>query len=118
MARSRTKRGDKEYDQLDRLKKKVKQLKRELSRYRKIVDRFELDRYDHVKEALDKTEDRIRKGEIKELEEAWKCHACGKGVLRLRVIDRRDGTFYNRICDSCGKRTKFQKYTKDVKGVQ
>lgn len=118
MAKSRTKRGDKELDQLDRLKQENKKLKRELARYRKIVDRFDLDRYEHIKEILQEEDKRLKHAEFKKLEKAWRCHDCQAGILRLRVIDRRDGTYYNRVCDGCGKRTSFQRYTKNVKGVK
>ena len=114
MARSRTNRGDKEYDQLDKLKHENRRLKRQISQLRKLIDRFDLDRFEHVKELIESHEQQERLIKNLQKEKAWKCHDCGKGTLRLRTLDRRDGTFYNRVCDNCNKRTRLKRYTPDV----
>lgn len=114
MSRSRTKRGDKDYDLNDRLKHENRRLKRQISQLRKVIDRLDLDRIAHVRELLEQHDEQEKViAELKK-EEAWKCYDCGKGTLRLRTLDRRDGTFYNRVCDTCNKRTRLKRYSKDV----
>ncbi len=122
MSKSRTSRGDKEYDQLDKLKHDNKKLKRQVKKLRKIIDRFDLDRYNDVKEWIEKYAnlelEQERAEATKELEKRWKCWDCDQGVFRIHVIMRMDGEFYYRMCDQCRKRTSLKKYSKKTEGVE
>lgn len=104
MGNRRMQRGEKEYDELQQLKHENKKLKRQNARLRKLLDRVDLGRYEEVKEE-----------ETVERDEAWRCFDCGKGTLRLKTFELRDGMRYYRECDVCEKRTKVQRYTKEVK---
>lgn len=118
----KTRRGQKEQDQLDKLKRENKRLKRNISSLRKQIARIDLDRYHNIRELLDKYEIEEREEELQRQEELakeeWKCHDCGRDYLRLVIFNRRDGTFYFRKCFTCNKRTKTQKYHDKVKGIE
>ena len=106
MGHRRIQRGDKEYDEVQQLKHENKKLKRQNARLRKLLDRIDLNRLDELKE-----EEEV----AKERDEVWRCFDCGKGTLRMKTIELRDGMRYYRECDVCEKRTKMQRLTKDVK---
>ena len=48
------------------------------------------------------------------LQERWRCHDCGKGILKPYMFDRRDGLHYYRSCTLCSYRTPMKKYHKGV----
>lgn len=112
----------KEYDQVQKLKSENKLLKRQIARLRKQLDRIDVEHFQNLKEIVKKQRkedlDLYKEEEHKSLEEKWKCHKCDDGVLRIVIIDRRNGVFYFRRCPSCGNRTKVKPYTEDVKGVK
>ena len=117
MSRTRDRR---EFDKVDRLKKENQQLKRQLARLRKVLDRIDVERFNNLKEIVDKQrkedEDFHNKEIQSVLERKWECHNCRDDVLRIIIVDRRDGVFYFRRCNSCGNRTKMQKYHDKVEG--
>ena len=102
------KRGDKEYDQLARLKHENKKLKRQVKQLRKIIDKLDLDRYHDVKDLIDQLEKSESSKSVPN--DKWKCWDCVDGVLRMHPIMRPDGEFYFRMCDVCRKRTKLKRY--------
>ena len=106
----RAKRSDREFDLLGRMKIENSKLKRENSRLRKIIDRFDV-RNHILTTSEEEPESNPSPSSI------WRCYNCDAGTLILKVLDRRDSRIYNRVCDNpeCGKRTKFQKWTKDIK---
>lgn len=116
MARSKDRR---EFELVDRLKKENKQLKIQLARLRKVLDRIDLENYNNLKEIVHKQrrEDTDLHNEKIEsnLEKQWECHKCHEDVLRIIIVDRQDGVFYFRRC-SCGNRTKMKKYHDKVEG--
>lgn len=118
----KTRRGEKDYDQLDKLKNENRKLKRQISSLRKQIARIDLDRYHNIRELLEKYDAEEQEEELQRQEEAakeeWRCHDCDRDYLRLVVFNRRDGTFYFRKCFTCGKRTKTQKYHDKVKGLK
>lgn len=110
--------GDKELDQLQRLKYENQKLKRENSRLRKLIQRGQADQellHDLVQQKNEE-EELARTQKIEENQ--WRCCDCNRGVLKIHTMPRRDGVFYWRICDNkdCKKHTKLQPFTKDVKG--
>jgi len=112
--------ADSEIDQLQKVRRENKRLKEQISQLRKQISRIDVDRFQNLKDLLD-AQDRKEQQEAaleknKALSEQWKCWHCESGILRLVVLERRDGVFYNRVCDNCKHRTKLQKYHDKVKG--
>lgn len=108
----------KDAELLQRLKHENKMLKRQISRLRKQLERVDLEQYQNLREIEEKNKKEEREFTLKTLEEQWKCYTCGDGVMRLKLWNRRDGLKYQRICDSCGNRTKVKPYKDGVKGVE
>jgi hypothetical protein len=107
--------SDSELDQLQRLKQENQRLKRDLSRLKKQVSRMDLSRFDHIKELLEESDRAEQEAAVQEKQaKLWECFECRKGVLRLVILERLGGAIYNRVCDNCGNKTKFQKYTDKV----
>lgn len=109
-----------EYDELQALKQENQKLKRELGKLKKHIARLDLDRFQSFKETLDRLdeiemEQTARRQERKVSKDKWQCWTCNSGHLRLKIWERLDGPRYNRVCDSCGKRTSMKKYTPEVK---
>lgn len=110
---------DKEWTRGQKYKKENEKLKRENAQLRKIIDRLDLSQHKYIrdaiasKEKLDKTEEKNTRTE----EQAWQCWDCGKGVLRLKIFEIREGfSKYYRKCDCCPKRTKAKTLNSNVKG--
>jgi hypothetical protein len=108
---------DKEAQLIDRLKKENSELKRENVKIRRQVERLNLDhdRYRTLRELVHK---QTQEGRAKKKSggKDWTCWECGKGQLRIKLVPRRDGAFYFRLCDTdgCGHRTNLKKHTGDV----
>lgn len=116
MARSKTQRGDKEYDLLEKLKHENKKLKKEVTSLRKVIDRMDIERYENLRELVDQQrEEEKRKRKERAKEKERQCYQCGKGHMQLHIFDRLDGVFYYRACTLCENRTRMKKYHKDVK---
>jgi len=122
MARKNKKNLDKEFTREQRYLKENEKLKRENSRLRKLLSRIDLEQHLNLKESVLKQEkeDQIEKAIKKQNkeEQAWRCHQCNKGILRLKIFETRDGARYYRKCDNCPHRTTGKRYTSDVKGVE
>lgn len=114
----RRKYSDSENDRLQRLSNENKKLKQQIAQLRKQISRIDVDRFQNLKDLLD-SQDREEQQEAAREHEAklWECWDCKKDLLKLVVMERRDGVFYFRRC-SCGRRTKTQKYTDKVKGIK
>jgi arginyl-tRNA synthetase len=110
---------DKEVQLIDRLKKENAELKRDLAKIRRQLDRLNIDhdRYRTLRELVHKQVQEDR--HAKKTKDKWNCWQCGKGTLTLHIFPRRDGDFYYRSCnmEGCGHRTPLKKYTPDVEGV-
>lgn len=112
--------GDKELDQLQKLKYENQKLKKENSRLRKLIQRGQADQELLHELVQQKTaEDELAQAEKIE-ENKWRCYDCGNGVLKIHLLKRLDGVFYYRCCSNpeCGKRTKLQRHSKSVEGPQ
>lgn len=110
--------GDKELDQLQKLKYENQKLKRENSRLRKLIQRGQADQ-DLLHELVQQKNEEEELAQQQKIEEnQWRCWTCSRGILKIHTMPRRDGVFYWRICSNpdCKKHTKLQPYTKDVKG--
>lgn len=118
MARSKTVRGEKEFDTLDRLKQENKKLKREVSSLRKALSRIDVERFEKLKELVGKQrkEDKedVKQKKTSKNKKDRQCYQCGEGSMQLKIFDRRDGVFYYRGCTICDHRTKMKKYHKEV----
>lgn len=123
MAKTKTRRNEKEYDQLDKLKHENSKLKREITSLRKIVDRVDPIKYEELRQIskerrlerkLQENKERAKKNTKKD---KWLCHVCGRGRMEIKKWPLNDGTTrYNRVCsfEKCKNRTNFKVYTKDV----
>ncbi len=112
--------GDKELDQLQKLKYENQKLKKENSRLRKLIQRGQADQELLHELVQQKTEeDELAQAE-KIAENKWRCYDCNNGVLKIHLLKRLDGVFYYRCCSNpeCGKRTKLQRHSKSVEGPQ
>lgn len=118
MSRSKTRRGGSEHDILDRMKHENAKLKRENARLRRIVDRIDLQAYDNLRDFVNKQakEDRAMDSKTRRdrLQEKWKCHECGKGILKPYVFDIKGNFKYYRSCTTCSHRTQMKPLTDDV----
>lgn len=125
MAKSKTKRGDKEFDTLDRmkyennkLKKEVTSLRKQIESLRKMVTSSDIGRYEEFEEFIkEKRQDRkIAKSKETTQKQKRQCWDCGKGVLVLKTMSRRDGLMYWRACDNemCGKTTLMKPHNSSV----
>lgn len=118
MAKSKTKRGNKEYDLVDRLKHENEKLKKQVASLRKIVSRVDLNRYEHLKELVEHQRQEQKKEEKQEgkKQQDRTCYHCGEGRMDMYIFNRRDGVHYYRACtNNCGNRTRMKKYSSDVK---
>lgn len=114
----KTKRGYKELDQLQRIKRENEKLKRELSSLRKNLARLDLDRYEFVREIIEEHEKEAGGQEIlQNLKESWRCYHCKTGYLEIVLYTKNNSTWYFRTCNQCENRTKSKLYTPNVKGV-
>jgi hypothetical protein len=123
MAKSKTKRGEKELDMLDRVKNENDKLKRENSSLRKQVTSLrkmitisDFGQFNEFKDFIkEKRQGRkIEKVEKKKKAHKWQCYDCGKGILSIFKLQRLDGIFYRRTCGLCDKKTNFQKYHEGI----
>lgn len=118
MSRSKTRRSGSEYDAMDRMKHENAKLKRENARLRRIIDRVDFNEYNNIKEVVRQQarEDRAMDNKSKrdKIQEKWRCHKCGEGVMKPYLFDRRDGMRYYRSCTTCSNRTKLKPYSKGV----
>lgn len=112
----------KEQDLIQKLKRENELLKKKISKLRKQIARIDLDRYNNLKDLLEKCdeegrEERLRQEQQRHIEK-WLCHKCENGLLKLVIITRKDGTFYFRKCNNCPNRTGTQKYHSKVEGIK
>lgn len=111
--------SDGEHDRMQRLVHENQKLKKQISALRKQMSRIDVDRFQNLKDLLD-AQDRENQQEAlarrqEDAQKEWQCWDCSEGTLRLTILERRDGVFYYRKCDSCPKRTRLQPYGAKVK---
>lgn len=118
MARNKHSR-DGEYSKDQRLRHEIKRLKRQNDQLRKQLARVDLERYQNVKDILEKHDQEERDQALQEqetnLKKIWECWECKQGVLQYIPVMRRDGNFYFRRCRVCGHRTRLKPWNKNVK---
>ena len=107
------KKGDKEFELVDKLKHENKRLKRALKISRKMLDRYLVAEEKGLIEESIIVPSRKRNRE-QELLEQWACHDCENGYLVLI----RMGNRYFRKCNGCGKHTKSQVWDSSVTGLE
>ncbi len=111
---------DKEYDLIDKLKHENKQLKNDIKRLRKELDKNRI-HYEGIRDLLEQQAaeeaQTIKKQNKEELLKRWKCHKCDTGIMKLIILPRPDGPRYFRKCSDCENRTRLKKYTDDVEGI-
>lgn len=122
MSRRKGKYSDREYDDLQRLKHENKKLKRQVSALRKQISRLDLDRYENLKDIVQKhyeaeEQDQFKK-DLKKLKKEWECHVCREGFLKLYLINRRNEVVYYRKCTECDNRTSVKPYNSKVEGIK
>lgn len=119
-ARMPRRNGDKELDQLQRLKYENQKLKKENSRLRKLIQRGQADQ-ELLHELITKQNEEAEFEQTQKLlKNKWRCFKCNEGVLKIHIMKRLDGVFYWRRCSNseCDHKTKLQRYTKDVEGIK
>jgi len=123
MGRS-TRRGDKEYDDLQKVRHENKKLKRENQALRKQLQRIDFRRFENLSQLVDKQhKESLAETKNKKLELAkkhWLCHKCGKDYLRLVIWDHPvKGPCYYRKCGypSCQQRTEMKAVTNSIEGI-
>jgi len=127
MSKGRRVHGDKELDELQRARKTIEKLKREVSTLRRQISRATnpermADLHDLVMRQREEESQREKAyKENKKDKIKWQCHECEGGVLKIRLWPRLDGIFYNRVCSKspeCGNKTRFKKYNAEtVQGI-
>lgn len=121
---SRNNRSHKELSEIQRLKHEIQKLKRENSRLQKVLERVDIERFNNLKELVQIQSREARAEEnaksLEKLKEKWTCFECGGGYLRLKIFPKWDGDYYYRACsnEECGHKTKPQKYSENVEGVE
>lgn len=124
MAKSKTKRGEREYDMLDRmkyenekLKKEVSALRKQVKSLRKMVTKSDIGRHQDFQEFIQykRQERKIEKSkQASKQPHKRQCYDCGKGRLEMKTMKRRDGLFYWRACNLCGKTTLMKPWKEGV----
>lgn len=112
--------GDKELDNIQRLKYENDKLKKENSRLRKLIQRGQADQ-ELLQELVQTQTEEEEIARTQKIEEnRWRCYTCSAGILQIHEYPRHDGVFYLRICSNpaCSKRTRLKPWHKDVKGVK
>ena len=99
-------------------------LKRQISSLRKVISRFDLDRYETIKDLISEhcQEDKAEEGKqiLENLKKIWACKNCLDGYLEIFIYTRGGETHYYRICSNspgCMNRTKSQPYTPQIPGI-
>jgi hypothetical protein len=110
---------DREHDIIDKYKKENQKLKEQISKLRKQISRIDLDRYHNVRDLINHYES-TEKNETsptqeEEIKKLWHCFQCDSDYLRMVTFERRDGIFYYRKCNTCNRKTKLKRLTKDTK---
>lgn len=118
----KSRRGSKEFSREQALIYENKKLKKMISSLRKQLARIDLDRYEHVRDALEEhysqEEERENAGAVLDrLKNQWRCHSCNDGVLEIILYDRAGNTWYFRKCNKCEKRTPSKQYDSSVSGI-
>lgn len=120
MKRARPK-NDKDYSEVQKLKRENDKLKKQISGLRRQLSRLDIDAYSNLKEIIE-SHDRQdaefdTESELLDLQKKWECNTCARDFLRLIIVPRLDGNFYFRKCGNCGHKTKLKKYKEDIEGI-
>lgn len=112
----------KEHTELQKARQEIKVLRRQVSRFKKLLKKIDYERFENLSEVMEaqaKEEKGLEK-KIKEIDvaERWKCFDCEGDYLRIIVINRPDGPFYFRRCPSCGRKTKSKPLKNDTEGIE
>ena len=112
----------KEQSALQKANKEIKMLKRQLSRYKKLISRMDMDNYTNIQEAREaQTRERKElKKDKKQIDESakWGCYSCGEDFLRLVIYQKVNEPYYFRRCPTCGNRTKGKKFDDSIEGIR
>lgn len=120
----KTKRGEKERSNEQRLKYENQKLRKEVGALRKQLARVDLDRHSYVREIVEEhlaQEDQVPEQSTQEtldsLKRKWQCRECQMGHLEIHTFSKMGETWYYRHCSNCEHRTKAQAYTPSVEGI-
>ena len=120
MGRSRSKRSDGEYTEIQRIKHENQKLRRENSRLKKMLDRVspqEFEDYKRLEEMRSEIEVETSKPD-RSLKETWRCKKCSSGHLEVVTYDKLGEKWYYRACTNCDNRTIGKRFNEDkVKGI-
>lgn len=103
---------EKELTLEQKLKIENKELKAEISKLNKIIDRInpEHPQFNNIKKIKERRK-KLQKKKVKR--KKWECHECSSGVLQITLFTKADNCkYYFRKCSNpkCGNRTKPKKY--------
>lgn len=118
----RSRRGEKELTREKQLIHENQRLKREVGRLRKALARFDLDRYETVKEAVEEHEERqglpTTENLLASMKKDWACKEPNcNGYLEIVRYNKINSTWYYRACTVCKNRTLAKKYAPSVRGI-
>lgn len=121
MGKSKRARSDKEYSEIQRLRRENDSLKKKIASIRKQLQRVDLDRYHNLKDIVAKHE---REEELEQVEseqeilrKKWKCKKCNHGILEIILFTKLDQEWYYRQCTECDNRTRAQRFHEKVVGI-
>ena len=121
MGKSKRNTYDKEYSEIQKLRRENDRLKKSISSLRKQIQRIDLDRYSNIADLLakqDREEQEIVHAEaIETLKKKWACKECGKGHLEIICFNKLEEEWYYRQCTGCDNRTRAQRYHDKVTAI-
>lgn len=119
MGKGRGKTYDKEYSEIQKVRHENQKLKKEVARLRNRLARMGETQFRDLADIMEE-EAESQKKEVSKKENdrnGWECHSCSDGFLEINMYAKIGEIYYFRECNQCQKRTKSQRYHKEVKGI-
>lgn len=117
MGKGRGKTYDKEYSELQKVRYENQKLKKEVARLRNRLARMGESQFKDLAELMEEEETPVVEQNDQREKNGWECHSCSDGFLEINMYAKLGEIFYFRECNQCLKRTKSQRYHKEVKGI-
>lgn len=120
MAKGRSPRNDAERTKLQIVSHENKQLKQELNRLRKLLDRLEEAPPENCPHCVQEyiapeTQKPLKNQPFDVLKPDRQCFKCHEGTLVIYKYNKIDQTWYYRKCTNCPHRTAGKKWSEEVK---
>lgn len=121
MGKSRHPRTDKEHSENQKLRRENDRLKKNLASLRRQLQRIDLDRYQNIKDIIEKHDREEAEKEHQEsfeaLKKKWTCKECSAGHLEIIIFNKLNEVCYYRQCSHCPHRTRAQRHHDGVTGL-